>query len=158
MKTYNHPAIGCYLEQANRNPSDHNEATVRLAISLGYIPSNDDLAVIDTESDADFSEHSSGMDRSELLNEIADEAINWLNSQEDRSFLSWSNNGEAGAFGLWPDIDSAKEECGYVGEDTPADDFRGEWLQVNCHGNVTLYIREDHADLAFWDTEIWAIV
>lgn len=158
--TYGQPAIGCYLDQSYCNASEHDGRTIRLAMDYGYQP---DAYTLKLLARLDNDVLSNKRDDAQMLSELADEAIDWLNSQETRSFLSWYNDGEAGAFGLWPDVDGAKEDCGFVsgGEDAdpedsdyPAADYRGEWLHVNDHGNCTLYVRNDDGK----DTEIWSVV
>lgn len=95
---------------------------------------------------------------SEWLSETADDALDYLNTLETRSFLSWQF--EDNSLFLVPDIDGAKESCeesGFVSsksQEYPSDDYRGEWLHVNDHGNVTLYVRGDNGQ----DTEVWSCV
>lgn len=160
---YGRPAIGCYLDQANRNSCQHDGATIRIAVQYGYQP---DAETVKLLARLDNDVLSDERDDAQILSECADEAIDWLNSQETRSFLYWANSGEAGAFGLWPDVDGAREDVGFVSggddadpedSDCPAADYRGEWLHVNDHGNCTLYVRED-AGTDYKDTEIWSVV
>lgn len=65
--------------------------------------------------------------------------------------------GDGSDFGFWPnDIEETKEQVGFVSSQTqeyPGDDFSGEWLHVNDHGNCTLYVREKGVD-----REIWSVV
>jgi hypothetical protein len=117
---------------------------------------------------------------SEQLSELADDAVNFLNDLETRSFLSWSF--EDNSLFLLPDVDGAKEDVGFVSHaddnwteecycereqdgfgkwkivskdaSYPASDYRGEWLHVNDHGNVTLFVRDSSGK----DKEIWACV
>lgn len=147
QKTYGQPSIGCYLDQGCRNAVEHDAATIRLAESLGYVlPDEDRKLVLRAELDC----MSDDRDDAQCLSEAADDAIDWLNSQETRSFLSWYNCGDRGAFGLWPDVENACEEC----ERDPAPDYVGDWVEVNDHGNVTLWLRQEDGT----DREIWSVV
>lgn len=159
---YGTPTMGFYLDQSYRNPDSHNAAVIRLAKGLGYSPDRETLNVLARED----SECLKDCDDSQLLSECADEAETWLNEQETRPFMYWANDGDVGAFGLWCNVDGAKEDCGFVSSETqdePDADFRGEWLSVSDHGNATLYVREDHSPDAFAkdgyvDREIWSVV
>lgn len=146
---YDKPSISCYLDHANYNVDELNRRIIRLAASYGRIDAQDDaLASKDLTDLTD--------DDSETLNDGADAAIEWLNDQETRSFLYWGNEGEANAFGLWPNVEGAKEDCGFVSskrQEWPDSDYEGEWLHVSDHGNATLYVRT-----AGKDVEIWSIV
>lgn len=186
-KTYGQPKPGCYLDQSIRNSDEHDAATIELAQGYGYALDEEGAAILQRWKDVDSDEERSNgpdVDLSELLNELADEAIDWLNEQETRTGLYWSNDGEAGALGLWiGDMADIRESVGFVsfcsfdnaralGVETseqdpayPADSYRGEWLHVNDHGNCTLYVREDapmRADGAgvtnFNDRELWSVV
>lgn len=91
---------------------------------------------------------------SEQLSEIADEAVQFLNDLETRSFMSWQF--EENSLFLIADVDSARREVGFVStkeQDYPADDYEGEWLHVSDHGNATLYVRVNGQD-----KEIWSVV
>ena len=75
--------------------------------------------------------------------------------------------GDGADFGYWPqDVDEIKEQVDFVSskaQEEPDASFRGEWLHVNDHGNVTLYVREDNVTDAFArdgavDREIWSLV
>ncbi len=176
MKTqiaYGTPAMGCYLDQSYRNSDSHNAAVVSLAMGFGYVPDRETLNVLAREENKCLCETGSQSD-SELLNACADEAESWLNEQETRPFMYWANDGDAGAFGLWCNVEGAKEDCGFIsgGDDAspqdgdyPADDYRGEWLHVTDHGNATLYVREDAPNGPqslcagpYFDREIWSVV
>lgn len=68
-----------------------------------------------------------------------------------------AHEGDGSDFGYWVNIDDVKERVGFVSsreQDYPPDDYRGEWLHVNDHGNCTLYVRDEQGN----DREIWAIV
>jgi hypothetical protein len=172
QNTYGSPSIGCYLDQSYCNACEHDGRTVRLAMEYGFQPSADDFKLL---ARLDNDVLSDERDDAQCLSELADEAIDWLNSQETRPFLYWANDGEANAFGLWPSVESAKEDVGFMSgqkedaseqdSDYPADDYRGEWLHVSDHGNCTLYVREDAPSNPnslcagpYFDREIWSVV
>lgn len=73
-----------------------------------------------------------------------------------------SHEGDGACIGWWANIEDAKESCEFVSsksQDYPDDDFRGEWLHVNDHGNCTLYVRRDKADgSGCIDAEVWSCV
>lgn len=151
---YGQPHIGCYLDQSDRSATEHDGATVRLAMDYGFQPSPEDLKLLARLDNDCLSDE---RDDAQSLSELADDAIDWLNGQETRSFLYWANDGEANAFGLWPDVDGAREDVGFVSrrdQDYPDADYRGEWLHVSDHGNATLYVREEDGT----DREIWGVV
>lgn len=156
MKTYNAPSIGCYIDHANYSADELSEEICYLAINLGWSPDAEALDILNADMDDERSD-GPNHDRSEALDELAREAEDFLNSQETRPFLYWSNDGYAGAFGLWPNTEGAKEDCAFVSsrkQEWPADDFRGEWLHINERGNCTLYVRDN----ASRDCEIWSVV
>jgi hypothetical protein len=161
QKTYGTPSLGCYLDQSYRNPDSHNAAVIRLAMGFGYEPDRETLNVLAREENKCLVESADRSD-SELLCECADDAERWLNDQETRPHMYWANDGDAGAFGLWVNVDGAKEDCGFVSskkKDEPDSDYRGEWLHVSDHGNATLYVREDAANAdGYADREIWGVV
>lgn len=101
---------------------------------------------------------------SEWLSEVADEAVDYLNGLESRSFLSWGF--EDNSLFLSPNVEGAKESVDFISRDKvdettdpqdssyPAADYRGEWLHVTDHGNATLYSRGDDGK----DIEVWSCV
>jgi hypothetical protein len=62
--------------------------------------------------------------------------------------------GDGSDYGFWTDIESAREQCEYVGDGEPGEGFRGEWLHVNDHGNAALYVRDEDGN----DEEVWSVV
>ena len=149
---YGAPSIGCHLDHAHYNTDELSTAIVELAIEFGYEPGKEDSALVLCSNN-----HWLNDDASQALYEASEEAIEWLNGQETRSHLYWANEGEAGAFGLWPNIDGAKEDCEFISSkenEYPPKDFAGEWLHVNDHGNCTLYVRDGQGN----DKEIWSVV
>ncbi len=148
LHSYGRPQIGCYLDHACRNATGHNLATLRLAIAYGFPADRDTLALMDRQEKGALLE-----DDSDMAAWCADEAIEWLNGQEERPFLYWDNDGEAGAFGLWASVEGAKEDCGFVstrGHECPDHDFEGDWLRISDHGNATLYARAAGKDVEIW--------
>lgn len=68
-----------------------------------------------------------------------------------------AHEGDGSDFGYWPDIENAKDDLEFVSDsddEFPFDEYRGEWLHVNDHGNCTLYVRQDDGK----DVEIWSVV
>lgn len=151
-KPYGTPSIGCYLDQSYCNACEHDARTIRLAADYGY-EIDDETRKLLARCDCDVL--SDDRDDAQTLSETADEACEFLNGLETRSYLYWGNNGEAGAFGLWANVESAEEDCEKFadGSEVPAD-FTGEWLQVSDHGNVSLYVRDESGK----DSEVWGIV
>ena len=141
---YDYPQFGCYGDSANGQ--DYNDRKA-LRFALGYGWQDEDASrILETE---DLSEHDS-----EILAEVVDSAIDYLNTLEDRPFMYWGF--EDGNFGLWVNVDGAREDCGFVSsrkQEYPEDDYQGEWLHVSDHGNATLYVRENGKD-----REIWSVV
>ena len=62
--------------------------------------------------------------------------------------------GDGSDYGFWADIESAQEQCEYVGDGEPGEGFQGEWLHVNDHGNAALYVRDEDGN----DEEVWPVV
>jgi len=170
--TYGAPKWGCYFDHSYQNDAKLSVRIIELAVSLGWIdPEAQALSICEANDWLND-------DASEALSEASEDAINWLNEKESRPFLSWSNSGEVNAFGLWPNVESAKEDCAFVSckdaaaakrlcmdcdpEDPsyPEADFRGEWLHVSDHGNCTLYVRENEntGKPTYFDREIWSLV
>ena len=74
-----------------------------------------------------------------------------------------AHEGDGACFGYWANVQGAREECEFVSskrQEYPADDYRGEWLHVNDHGNATLYVREDSpaSPDSYADRELWGVV
>lgn len=154
---YGTPKQGCYFDHGNYTNEQLSRRIIELANSLGWFDDSDALKL------AEFS-HNGWLndDGIECLNEASESAIEYLNGLESRTGMHWSNNGEAGAFGLWADVESARDSVGFVSskeQEYPDEDFRGEWLHVNDHGNCTLYIREEREGHSLSvDREIWSLV
>lgn len=137
---YNFPSVGCHIDESCGSADDCNERTIRFAESYGFkfesMPQREDV------------------DGSQELSELADSAIDYLNTLETRSFMYWGF--EDNSLYLMANIEGAKEDCDFVSsktQDYPDDDYEGEWLHISDHGNATLYVREGGKD-----KEIWGVV
>ena len=93
---------------------------------------------------------------------IWEELADALNELAPSHCYFGAHEGDGSDYGFWPDWDSIRDDI-HDGEllcvddrgnsDTIPDDYNGEWVHSNDHGNVTLYVRKNGQD-----TEIWAIV
>lgn len=130
-------AVGCYVDESAGSADDCNRRTVEFARYYGFKPGR-------------------GWTKdSDSLSWTGDSAVDYLNEQETRSFMSWSF--EDNSLFLIADVDGAREDVGFVStkeQDYPSDDYRGEWLHVSDHGNATLYCRDEKGN----DVEIWSVV
>lgn len=163
---YGKPSLGCYCDGANGQ--DHNDRKLlRLALGYGWTGPDAEEAtklLATDEDDGSDDRSDEALDRVEALQGLTESAESWLNEQETRPFTYWGWSD--GNFGLWANVDGAKEDCGFVSrkridEETdpedasyPAADYRGEWLHVSDHGNATLYIRGEDGK----DVEVWGVV
>lgn len=142
-REYKNMPIGCYFD-GTMGQTYNNLMVLELALEYGW-NSDDALDLVETGED-DLTD-----EQVEFLSEVVDEAIDYLNDQETRSFLVWQWS--EGDFGLYPDIEGAKEDVEFVSsknQDYPDDDYQGEWLHINDHGNCTLYVREKGKDKEIW--------
>lgn len=130
-------AVGCYVDESSGSADDCNRRTVDFARDYGFKPGR--CWAKDSES----------------LSWTGAAAVDYLNEQETRSFMSWSF--EDNSLFLMADVDGAREDVGFVSSkdaDYPPADYRGEWLHVSDHGNATLYVRGPGGK----DTELWSVV
>lgn len=145
MSKYNNPPIGCYFDGASGQ--QYNDIRVlKLAIGYGWADA-DATAIIEADEPTE--------QQQDMMTDVLNDAESYLNDLETRPFLSWQWS--EGDFGLYPNIEGAKEDCEFVSskqQDYPPDDYTGEWLHVSDHGNATLYVRGDDGK----DTEIWSLV
>jgi hypothetical protein len=152
--------IGCYFDGA-RGSTDIEWNIIEMALEFGW----DDLDALKFNEDKDPDDLND--DDYEMLSELSDSAIDYLNEQESRSYLYWQWND--GDFGLYPDVNGAKEDCEFVSstgplwhtnqgyqiaKEYPPDDYVGEWLHINERGNCVLYVRDEKGN----DEEIWSCV
>lgn len=135
-------SLGCIIDASCLSATSLNLAAIAIGrqwgAKLGRLPSK--------RSD----------DFDQIVSEMADSAVDHLNCLPDLlpycSFFFEDNS-----LFYVPDVESAKEDCGFVtgqrdpsgqydcdetDRDYPAADFRGDWLHVSDHGNATLYVRE----------------
>ena len=152
MKTKTFPKltkrdIGCIIDCSCDSADTLNERTIELAAQYGFDAGE---PIEDNE------------DKSQILSELGDNAVAFLNEQELPSYCSFFFDDNS--LFLAPCIENAREDVGFVSgqkedadpedSDYPNADYRGEWLHVSDHGNATLYCRgEDGKDI-----EIWSVV
>lgn len=134
--------IGIVIDCEHDSADSLNEQTIDLAASLGF-----DRAELPNEDSEDYGQ---------ILSDDADAAVDFLNDLDDLlPFCSYffENN----CLFCLPNIEAAQDDVGFVSsrkQDYPDDDFRGEWLHINDHGNCTLYVRGNDGT----DREIWSVV
>lgn len=145
---YDYPDMGCYVDESHGSAQTLNERIVEFAEAYGW---EHDSPGVEDDFDA--------------WNDEADGAVMYLNGCEDRLGMYWTV--EDNSLFLLVDAEDAKERTledgGFVSSrerEYPADDYRGEWIHVNDHGNVTLYIRRDGegGDDSCRDEEVWSVV
>lgn len=142
---YDFPQMGCYCDGAN-GQERNDLRVIEMAVGYGWEDKHA-LALLAADELDDEAQ--------ELLSYVVQDAEDYLNELETRSYMSWG--WQDGDFGLYPDVDGAREDVGFVSskaQDYPPDDYRGEWLHVSDHGNATLYVRGEDGK----DKEIWGIV
>lgn len=140
--TYDNPKVGCYVDESSGSADDCNLRTIQFAQSYGF----------KTDGNIDVSDLDEG---DEILSEIADDAVSFLNEQETRPHMFWTHDDNS--LFLLVDVESAREDVEFVSEcdqEYPDEAFRGEWLHVSDHGNATLYVRGEDGK----DTEVWSVV
>lgn len=145
---YDFPKFGCYCESAHGQDNSDRYA-IRLALNYGWQESK---AIAFLSRGEDEAGTNAALDYTETLMDWASEAELYLNDCETRPFVYWG--WVDGDFGLWPDIESAEEDCGFhssKGHEYPPNDYEGEWLHIS-DGHATLYVRENGQD-----KEIWAV-
>lgn len=117
-------SIGCLLDGSHDSADSLNQEIVKFAESQGM------------EVDWEDYQEADAADRGEILNEMADDAVDWLNSNlDDRlpPFAAFSV--EDNSLYIVPCIESARDDDDvHVCEDTPS-----YVLQINERGNTTLY-------------------
>lgn len=125
----------------------------------------DELNKLVGEAQDAWNEDGETLKDEDLASEIVNELEEVLSNNFAPMYGSFGALPDDGAdFGFWIDVDHAKESVDFVSsreQEFPDDDFRGEWLHVNDHGNCTLYVRQDAgagSDDNHQDEEIWSIV
>jgi len=148
---YDYPPPGCYVDESAGSADDCNNRIISFAEEYGF--TYEELPAEDNE------------DYPDILNEVADEAVDFLNGLEHRTGMYWVIDDNS--LFLSADVESARELVGFASHENrcqcadhnpedpsyPPEDYRGEWLHVNDHGNATLYNRTDTGD-----EETWSVV
>lgn len=132
--------IGCVIDGSSQSADWINQETIEFAEDYGF-----DAGEIPDENDEDYRQ---------ILSETADDAVSFLNDLEGLPYCYWSFEDNSLFYG--PYLETLREDVDFVSSrenEYPPEDFQGEWLHVNDHGNATLYLRENGED-----KEIWAIV
>jgi hypothetical protein len=84
MLIYDFPESGLYFDAGVRTATEMDEEIIQLAEAYGWV---DGPANVDEDC--------------EWLNEVSDEAIDYLNSLETRDGYYWEYGDNAEGFGLW---------------------------------------------------------
>jgi len=95
-------------------------------------------------------------DKCQVLNDISDCAINYLNGEVENAPHTYWDIDECQLM-LKPDLESLNDNAEFKSskeQEYPPDGFVGEWIHVNDHGNVTFYFRKPNNE----DVEIWSVV
>ena len=139
---YDYPHVGCYIDESAGSAGRLNKRVINFAENYGFEINEE----VPDEEDEDYSE---------IISEICDDALIYLNELENRSFMYWVI--EDNSLYLMASVENAKEDVGFVSsktQDYPDDDYRGEWPHITDHGNATLYVRGEDGK----DKEIWSVV
>ena len=123
--------------------------------ALRKLAPNDDGFLDSVQGRIDEDEDGNYFD-SEDANFDLDELFARLNKQAPPYFYFGENEGDGADYGFWFSKDAIRDDFdGLRVDDTSdvPDDYTGEVLHVNDHGNMSLYAAKD-GEL----TEIWAIV
>jgi hypothetical protein len=132
--------IGCVIDGSAQSADYINSETIEFASQYGF-----EFEPIEVN----------GEDYSQILSEEGDNAVSFLNVECDcLAYCNWYFEDNSLFYG--PDIDSVKEDADFISStenEYPDDDYEGQWLHINDHGNVTLYVRVNGQD-----KEIWSIV
>lgn len=87
--------------------------------------------------------------------DFIDELTNALNEYAPPYGYFGSLPGDGACFGYWIDVERAKEDALVVdGLDEVPNGYRGEVLEINDHGNATLYVAQGRHRFK----QVWAIV
>jgi hypothetical protein len=133
--------IGIVLDCSADSANTLNERTISLAEDYGF-----KFEPLPDEDNEDYSQ---------ILSETSDDAVDFLNDLDGLPHCSFYF--EDNSLFYLPCIENVREDIDFVSstrQEQPDDDFRGEWLHVNDHGNATLYVRNDKGE----DNEIWSLV
>jgi hypothetical protein len=163
--------IGCILDHGCRNDVELSKAIIQFAQVHGFQPEGewllrilatstrtydvgDVLAMFHTSPTSTTSDEAA-----QLVSEVSDEAIDYLNNLDLPPYTYYGNDGDAGAFGLWADVEQVSNDSmawtdlKVRGHEVIQVHDAGDVpyvAHVNDHGNVTLYKVEL--------TEVWSVV
>lgn len=140
------PKVGEYVSGSWMNADEFSIEIIDLAKEYGFKPELDEEFFEQGEENEDYSQ---------ILSEVSDEAVEYLNSLPRRDHTYWTI--EESSLFLCADIEGAKEEVSFCNSrncEEPDSEYRGNWLSVSDHGNVALYCRLADGS----DCEIWAVV
>ncbi len=135
--------LGIVLDGAYDSADSINRETVSFAEQYGF---TFDRPAPENEDDEDFGQ---------IWSELGDDAVSFLNDQDLLPYCSFYF--EDNSLFYTPSIEMASEDVEFKSSrenEYPEDDFTGEWLHVNDHGNATLYVRNDKGE----DKELWSLV
>ncbi len=163
MSTYKTPAVGVYVDYRYQSAVQTSARVIDIAIRFGR-----EFSEVDKQVLADYAKESGCREgptpeTAESMSEIADECCEWLNGQETTPGLYWAFSGEAGGFGLFIDIESAKENADFVStrkqEWPPEDDDSIVWfLHINERGNCEMYECSRNEQNQQVMTGVWSLV
>ena len=130
--------VGCIVDHGRDTAENTMVAVIDYAIEQGYT-TDFDYKEAARQAQEDYTNDGRLSSYFEKLVDEEDTAIDWLNEciadGDDLTppFAYFSNDSDAGGFGLWLDVETATLEQPN-GEELP------EYaVEVNDHGNVTLY-------------------
>ena len=130
--------VGCFVDHGRDTAENTMVAVIDYAIEQGYT-TDFDYKEAARQAQEDYTNDGRLSSYFEKLVDEEDTAIDWLNEciadGDDLTppFAYFSNDSDAGGFGLWLDVETATLEQPNV-EELP------EYaVEVNDHGNVTLY-------------------
>ena len=131
---YDNPSTGCYFDEANGQT--YNDIRVlELAIAYGWdVAEDDETTLIIQNGEYKLTEH-----QKEILSDVVDDAIEYLNEVETRDYHYWA--WYSGDFGLQIDFETAKEDnpCFDTFPEVGTDDgveTNMVFCVINDHGNM----------------------
>lgn len=130
--------IGCHIDGNYMNADEFSLAIIKLAEDLGYQDAYDEKP---EETDTDYSQ---------VLHDMSCDCVDYINAEtiETRPPFTYWTVEESQLF-LCADVDDAQSEDSVIKSDdnNPAPSYI---LEVNDHGNATLYMIERK--------EVWTVV
>jgi len=162
----NQPEAFDTISESTLNPNDlfpaYHAALMSYASGAHFTGAHADgsmesLQAFLDESAADFA---NGCDFDLLIEHIAS-CDEWLQGFAPPYCTFGAHEGDGSCIGFWPYIqDDLDSFDGPIIDDSNRrasvlpDDYQGEWLHINDHGNMTLYVRESNGV----NHELWAMV